>query len=163
MKVIYLASYKAIIDRNDFDVVYQDKFIQRDVGGCMFDVDLSDYDIIIATPPCNYWSRANYRRDSSIYALDTKHLLPEILKKLENINKPYLVENVRNRVLMKEIIDNFKGFVYEVGRHTYFTNIMFNPTNVPQKKDYIKLISTKHRQGGENVATVIDLFLDCIK
>lgn len=166
-KVIYLASYKSILERNDFDITYQDKYIQRDVGGCMLDVDLADYDIIIATPPCNYWSKANYRRDSSKYALDTKHLLPGILGKLEDLDKPFLVENVRNRVIMKEVLDNFKGFIYEVGRHTYFTNILLNMTNIKQPYDFkyggICLRSNKDRQGGESVNQIINFFLDSLK
>ena len=40
------------------------------------EIDLTKYDYIIATPPCNYYSRANYRRETSKIAQETKHLLP---------------------------------------------------------------------------------------
>ena len=95
VKGIYLASFKAL--HSTHDIIYQDINGQRDIGGDMLEVDLSKYDFIIATPPCNYWSRANYRRDSSEYALKTKHLLIDILNKLVKQNKPFIVENVKKK------------------------------------------------------------------
>ena len=100
MRGIYLASFKAL--HEDYDIVYQDIIGHRDIGGDMMDVDLTPYDYIIATPPCNWWSRANYRRNSSEYALKTKHLLIDILHKLANQDKPFIVENVRNEVQFKK-------------------------------------------------------------
>ena len=73
MKGIYLASYKA--NHPNHDIVYQDINGERDIDGDMMEIDLTPYDFIIATPPCNWWSRANYRRNTSLYALTTKHLL----------------------------------------------------------------------------------------
>ena len=125
----------------------------------MLEIDLKPYDFIIATPPCNYYSRANWRRNKSEYSLKTKHLLPKILMKLNKLNKPYLVENVRNKTLMKDIY-NLVPFVYEYGRHTYFTNILFNPNNIPQKYDDIQNGSKALRQGGENVHNVIEYWLE---
>ena len=100
MKGIYLASYKAL--HPNHDIVYQDINGKRDIGGDMLEVDLTSYDYIIATPPCNWWSRANYRRDRSEYALKTKHLLPSILEKLCNQDKPFIVENVKNKLRFTE-------------------------------------------------------------
>ena len=125
----------------------------------MLEIDLKPYDFIIATPPCNYYSRANWKRNKSEYSLKTKHLLPKILMKLNKLNKPYLVENVRNKTLMKDIY-NLVPFVYEYGRHTYFTNILFNPNNIPQKYDDIQNGSKALRQGGENVHNVIEYWLE---
>ena len=76
MRGIYLAAYKAM--HPNHDIVYQDINGKRDIGGDMMEVDLTPYDFIIATPPCNWWSRANWRRDSSEYSLKTKHLLIDI-------------------------------------------------------------------------------------
>ena len=95
MKGIYLASFKAIHENHD--IVYQDINGKRDISGDMMNVDLTPYDYIIATPPCNWWSRANYRRDSSQYALETKHLLIDILDKLIKLGKPFIVENVKKQ------------------------------------------------------------------
>ena len=93
MKGIYLASFKALHENHN--IIYQDINGERDIGGDMMNVDLTPYDYIIATPPCNWWSRANYRRDSSQYALETKHLLIDILDKLVKLGKPFIVENVK--------------------------------------------------------------------
>ena len=172
MKGIYLAACLARhpnynIDYNDID----DKF------GCniicdMMDVDLTKYDYIIASPPCNYYSRANYRRDISEYALSTKHLLPQILEKCGKLNKPFLIENVRNKVVMKQkgifdICNKYNIFVYFVGRHTYFTNQFINLTckqkidHVAKQIYYSKNLN-KYRQGGENVHNVIEIWLEYI-
>lgn len=155
MKIIYLASYEA--EHPNWNITYQDINGKRDLGGDMLDIDLKPYDVIIATPPCNYYSRANYRRDISDYSQKTKHLLPAILNKLKKLNKPYIVENVVNYTLMKEFYD--QDFVYQVGRHTYWKNIPFNPTLIKQKFDNINNISTNKRQGGENVHLVIEYWL----
>ena len=101
MKGIYLAAYK---DRHyDFDIDYNDIVALPGINivGDMMSVDLSGYDFIIASPPCNYYSRANYRRDYSDYALSTKHLLPDILNKHLTVGKPFIVENVRNEASFK--------------------------------------------------------------
>ena len=175
MKIIYLASHKAKLNINH-QVIYQDKFIQRDLGGDMLDIDLTNYDLIIATPPCNYYSRANYRRDQSKYALETKHLLPMILNKLQRQNKPYIVENVRNPKLMQDIIKSFNGFIYIHGRHTYFTNYMFVCSDIKQVQEYkattkrfkngkylpsgqIALFSRSFSEGGSNVNKVLERFI----
>ena len=55
-----------------------------------------ELDFIIATPPCNFWSRANWRRYSSAYALSTRHLLPGILHRLINLGKHFIISNIFN-------------------------------------------------------------------
>lgn len=157
MKIIYLASGHAKL--NIPGVIYQDKIVKRDLGDCMLNVDLDPYDIIIATPPCNFWIKANFRKDSN-YSQITKHLLPEILNKLEKQKKPFIVENVINKPLMKDIILQFKGFYYEYGRHSYFTNVPFNMTNFnfPKSTDHNRK-SRKQRQGSGNVNDVIEYFV----
>ena len=161
MKGIYLASYKA--NHQNYDIVYQDINGERDIGGDMLGIDLSFYDFIIATPPCNYWSRANYRRETSDYSQKTKHLLPDIIDKLIKLNKPFIVENVRNYKLFNEYdLFNKDCFIYEIGRHTYWTNIVFNGSNIKQKNDNIHNISLKDRQGGFNVYNVIEYWLEIV-
>lgn len=125
MKSIYLGAYEAL--HKDFDIVYQDINGKRDIGGDMMNVDLSPYDFVIATPPCNFWSIARGNRCSQ-YSLDTKHLLPDIIKRLSKTNKFYVVENVINKKRfiengIYEIAEAAKCFIYYIGRHTYFTNI----------------------------------------
>jgi site-specific DNA-cytosine methylase len=158
MNILYLASFKA--NHPNWNITYQDINGKRDIDGDMMDIDLTNYDIIIATPPCNYYSRANYRREISEYSQKTKHLLPDILKKLKQINKPYIVENVVNYNLMKEFYD--QDFVYQIGRHTYWTNIPFNYQK-NQIHDDIHNSSKSKRQGGQNVHDVIEYWLNLTK
>lgn len=168
-KGIYLASFKA--NHPNWNIVYQDINGQRDIGGDMMEVDLSQYDFIIATPPCNYYSRCNYRRETSVYSQMTKHLLKDIIEKLCKMDKPFIVENVRNDNLMfKEGLFNFPCFVYTIGRHTYWTNVFLNSSDIEQRQDFkchgyvIKYddMENKEHQGGFNVHNVIEEWLKVI-
>lgn len=166
MKGIYLGAYRAY--HPNYDLVYQDINGLRDIGGDMLDVDLSLYDFIIATPPCNAWSHANSENRLSDYALNTRHLLPDILNKLRYINKPYIVENVRNypRFCKYGVLPRSDCLVYFVGRHTYWTNVLFN-TMVDYDYDFrtdpnghCEYIGTDgHREGGKNVYRVMESWL----
>lgn len=167
---IYLAAFKAkhnVVGT----LIYQDINGNRDIAGDMLDIDLSKYDYIIATPPCNFWSICNYRRYSSKYALQTRHLLPMILLKLINCGKPFIVENVRNAPLMYQYgLFNLPLFIYEVGRHTYWSNLFLPLNCAEQRQDFLyggKVIKytdmdNNDHQGGFNVHKVIDIFLDNI-
>lgn len=163
MKGIYLASFKA--KHPGYYIVYQDINGKCDLPGDMLDIDLSSYDFIIASPPCNYWSKANYRRETSDYSQKTKHLLPGILNKLVHFNKPFIVENVRNITLFeKNNLFNFNVYVYCIGRHTYWTNVSFSFDELcdlqqKQIKDFCQTKSCNNRQGGYNVFLVIEKFL----
>ena len=159
MRGIYLASYKA--HHPNFDIVYQDINGKRDIGGDMMEVDLTSYDFIIATPPCNWWSRANYRRNSSEYALKTKHLLIDIIDKLSKQNKPFIIENVKNnkQFSIHHLFD-YPLYIYIVGRHTYWTNIKFNCEDIVQLPNYVTQVARTKRQGGEEVHEVIERWLE---
>lgn len=172
MKGIYLAAYKA--NHPNYNIVYQDINDKRDIGGDMMEIVLENYDFIIATPPCNYWSRANYRRDRSPYALQTKHLLPDIIHKLCSQDKPFIVENVKNKKRFGEIgLFDVPCHVYFVGRHTYWTNIEMKVDDIEQVQDFVQhgiYIGHKNvkdnaetsREGGWNVHQVIERFLETI-
>lgn len=167
-KGVYLA---ARIDRHpDYDIVYNDidNCFGCDLVCDMLNVDLSNFDFVIATPPCNYWSRANPYYKNSFYSLNTKHLLPDILKKLGSLGKPFIVENVRNFKRFKEncifdICDLYSINVYFIGRHTYFTNIFINLT-CKQEYDFFNHGIRRHKntQGGNNVHNVIEIWLKYI-
>lgn len=169
MRGIYLAAFKA--EHPDHNIVYQDINGKRDIGGDMMEIDLTPYDFIIATPPCNWWSRANYRRDRSPYALQTKHLLPDIIKKLCEQDKPFIVENVKNKLKFTEYgLFSFPCYVYFVGRHTYWSNVMMDLSDIHQEYDFghnengntIVINKDGHREGGKNVNEVIERFLEVI-
>ena len=165
MKVIYLACGRAKLKYDN--VVYNDLFESCDLKCDMMSVNLEDYDILIATPPCNYYSRANsYKsKETSIYAQTTKHLLPDIIDKFIKTGKPFIVENVRSAPLFKKLgLFNKNCFIYFHGRHTYWTNVMINFSNIPQDYDFksgcIRL--KKYVQGGSNVNDVFDYFLETV-
>lgn len=162
IKVIYLAAGTANINIPGFDITYQDINGTRDIHGDMLNVDLSPYDILIATPPCNYYSRANWRREQSEYSLKTKHLLPRIIKKFEETKKPFIVENVRNPKLFNNFTSELEitTFIKIYGRHTYFTNINMDFKS-KQEIEHINLLPKNSylRQGSENVNKVIEEFL----
>lgn len=170
MKGIYLGAYKAL--HPNYDIVYQDINNKRDIGGDMMDIDLSKYDFIIATPPCNFWSQARGNRCSQ-YSLDTKHLLPDIINKCIQLYKPFIVENVRNlkRLTEHNIIPRTDCEVIIIGRHIYFTNIKFKSDDIIQRQDFryggrviqYEDMKNKDHQWGFNVHNVIERFLETIE
>ena len=159
MKILYLAAGHGQIN-SKHDVVYQDLIVKRDIGGDMLDVDLNGYDLIIATPPCNYYSRANYRFLTSSYSQDTKHLLPTIIKKLEKLEIPVIVENVINKKRMASFLNDTSLFYIEFGRHCYFVNRLVNFSTIEHQIDGIQRLSTKNRQGGVNVKLVFEHYIE---
>lgn len=166
-KVIYLACGRAKL--NYKNVIYNDYKVKRDLYCDMMTVDLSDYDILIATPPCNYYSRANHSREISKYAQETKHLLPDIIDKFIATGKPFIVENVRNYPLFLKLgLYNKDCFIYRHGRHTYWTNIPFNPQGIKQEYDFKQIPGygcvrlKSYVQGGDNVNKVLDYFIDIV-
>ena len=124
MKGIYLFACKARhtkynLDYNDIDEKYGCNIL-----GDAMNVDLTPYDFIIASPPCNWWSKANPYYKKSKYALNTKHLLPDIIEKLGKQEKPFIIENVKNVKRMKEngifnLIRKYSLYYCFVGRHIY--------------------------------------------
>lgn len=176
MKGVYLGAYKAYLPGFDLDycdIVKSSPHINllKD----MLTVDLTDYDFVIATPPCNYYSKCNYRRDISDYALSTRHLLPCIITKLATCfnDKPFIIENVRNfRVMgymrIYDLCNLFNLNIYEYGRHTYITNIFIDFHNIPQRFDFrnhgvvINYGDSTNEQGGFNVDNVLKHWLAVI-
>lgn len=163
-KVIYLASGRAKL--NYPYVTYNDYKEKRDLVCDMMTVNLSDYDILIATPPCNYYSRANSMRETSKYAQETKHLLPDIIDKFIKTGKPFIVENVRNEPMFKKLgLYDKNCLIYKHGRHTYWTNTLMNITNIPQEYDFKQIPNygcirlKSYVQGGKNVNDVLDYFV----
>lgn len=160
-KGIYLCArrdrhYGYLIDYNDIS----NKYGCNLVCDCL-DIDLSVYSFIIATPPCNYYSKANWRRESSKVALSTKHLLPCILAKLTKQDKPFIVENVCNDSLLPSEYDKY-CFRYTFGGHTFWSNVnldLSELTSIKQNKQYV---TRELRDNNPNVHNVIRLFLDTI-
>lgn len=138
----------------------------RDLSGDMLSVDLEPYDLLIATPPCNYYSRGNYRRETSEYSQKTKHLLPEVIKLFKETGKPFIVENVINKPLMADIIKYCKEnniFYKELGRHSYFTNIDIDISGLPQIIYIVENTHPRDRQGGINVNNTFNYIIKKMK
>lgn len=170
MKGIYLAACKA--RHLNYDIVYQDIDSQYncELGGDMLDIDLSSYDYIIATPPCNWYSKSNPYFYRSLYSLKTMHLLPCILLKAATSGKPFIIENVRNDIKFQHmgifrICEELNIYIITVGRHTYFTNVFCDLT-VIQHQDFInggkRINNDGYNQGGSNVHEVIESWLSCL-
>ena len=89
MKCIYLFACKARHNEYNLDYNDIDERYGCNILGDAMNVDLTNYDYIIASPPCNWWSKANPYYKTSEYALNTKHLLPDIIAKLGGIGKTF--------------------------------------------------------------------------
>ena len=165
MKILYLAAGHGQIN-SKHAVVYQDLIVKREIVGDMLDVDLNGYDLIIATPPCNYYSRANFRYKTSDYSNKTKHLLPGIISKLESIDVPIIIENVMNKKRMFSILEKTSLFYTECGRHCYFTNRLVDFSGIPQKYAFeyggksVQNMRRSSRQGGKNVQLVLEHYIE---
>ena len=171
MKGIYLAACKA--RHPNYDIIYQDidKKYKCDLGGDMLDIDLTPYDFIIATPPCNWWTIANPYYWYSEYALKTRHLLPLTLIKCAKSGKPFIVENVKNLKRYKEnhifrICEKYNIKWQVVGRHVYFTNEEID-LYCEQIQDFkhhgIRINNDGYNQGGTNVFNVIERWLEYVE
>jgi site-specific DNA-cytosine methylase len=168
MKGIYLASCKARHEK--YDLIYNDidpKY-KPDIVGDMLQVDLTPYDFIIASPPCNWWSKANPYYKTSKYALETKHLLPDTIIKLSESGKPFIIENVKNIKRMAEngifdLINKYGLFYQFVGRHIYIYNGFLIDLNCEQIQDFVyggkRVNKDGYNQGGTNVYNVIEIWL----
>lgn len=170
---IYLGAYEAY--HLNYKIVYQDINGKRDLSGDMLDIDLTGYDFIICTPPCNWWSKANWRKNFSEYSLKTRCLLPIMIMRLAKLGKPFIIENVRNKNAFKEfgLFDMGVNY-YFIGRHTYWSNIDLSNSGIIQKpiieydsngnKKYMSSqnLGSKDRQGGTEVHEVVEYFLKLV-
>lgn len=170
MKGIYLFACKARHKNYDLDYNDIDEKYGCNILGDAMNVDLSNYDYIIASPPCNWWSKANPYYKTSEYALSTKHLLPDIIMKLGKQEKPFIIENVKNIKRMKEngifeLIRKYSLYYCFVGRHIYISNILVG-LQCHQQQDFVihgkRINNDGYNQGGKNVFDVVEIFLKYI-
>ena len=159
MKGVYLCARKHripgyLIDYNDIEYYPGITLL----GDCR-NIDVSQYDFIIATPPCNYYSRANYRRDVSTVAQSTKDLLPYCIDICQRSGKPFIIENVCNSSLLPKA----DCYEFDFGQHHFYTNVFMlvphKSFSVKQNKAYV---CRNKRDGNYNVDLIIKLFLEVI-
>ena len=164
---IYLGACRAY--HPNHPITYQDINGKRDIAGDMLDINLEEYDYIIATPPCNWWSKANPYYWRSEYALKTRHLLPLILIKLAKSTKPFIVECVKNLKRYREnhifkICEMYDIHYQIIGRHIYFSNKNYDLT-CEQIQDFRyggrRINKDKYNQGGTNVHNCIEIWINC--
>ena len=112
MKGLYLCARKHRIP--GYSIVYNDieERFKADIICDMRDLVnnrsfLNSFDFIICTPPCNYYSKANYRREISKVALETKDLLPLCLNTFKKWWCPVIIENVNNKDLLPSEFDKY--------------------------------------------------------
>lgn len=161
--IIYLGAKKHRLNNlfTDVDIFYNDIVNYEGINFCcdMMNIVLDTFDYLIATPPCNYYSKANYRRDTSIVAQSTKHLLPDILRKFALSGKPFLIENVLNKSLIPL---PYKCFMYEYNGHAFYTNVPLPVHRLPTL-DKCKNIQNKasgYRDNQYGVHCFIKLFIE---
>lgn len=169
-KGVYLGCGIARHPDYKIDYIDTDKAVHPTYCMKMEDVDLSEYDFYICTPPCNFWSHAIGEERCSAYALETKHLLEWAIETLSKTGKPFIIENVKNKPRMEKygifsLARKYGLYIQEVGRHTYFTNDMID-LSCMQQKDFksggIRLQSKRKTQGGANVHKVIETWIQNI-
>lgn len=122
--------------RAGFDVVgvdinpqprYPFRFVQGDA--LKPPINLRDFDVIHASPPCQAWSVAN-----NIHG-NTKHprLIEPIRRLLQKSGKPYVIENVPRAPLIAPIVVCGLALGCDVKRHRIFeSNIELAGTTCPK-------------------------------
>lgn len=170
IKVLYGCCYKAELnlDANIYEITYVDIIPDLFKSNGMYictdikDIKFKDFDIIVCSPPCNYWTRAISLERVSDYALNTMCLLPYCINECVKSGKPFIIENVRNYKRFNIFnLFNYPCFYVFIGRHTYRTNRLFKPDNL-QIKENITHISKSKRQGGNNVNTIFEEFIKSV-
>lgn len=105
------------VDIND-DHVYPYEFIKSDI----FDLDpgfFNEFDIIWASPPCQQFSIGSKRWLNVGYNMPP-NLIPQTRLLLYQIGKPYIMENVPNAPLRKDLVLCGEMFGLRVIRHRIF-------------------------------------------
>lgn len=167
-KVIYLGAKKhRLDDMEGFEFYYNDIVRYDGIDYCcdMLEVPLSPFDVLIATPPCNYYSRANYRRETSEVAQATKHLLPDIFLKFKSSCKPFLIENVWNWNLYPQCIkEDNNTFIYSHGGHYFISNFFsLGLPNDKKERDHKALRGYGYRDDNRAVDAFIRAWLGALE
>lgn len=117
---------------------YPYKFIQADAIEFLKTADLTEFDAIHASPPCQAHSRAKYlslARNGGKYG-DHKDFIAETRELLRKIGKPYIIENVVGAPLINPISlygTQFKN-IYTQRQRNFESNINLKPPETPMQK-----------------------------
>lgn len=108
--------HRAGFDVTGIDIKHQPRYPFAFVQGNALNADLSRYDFVWASPPCQAHStltKLTSRRNN----LD---LIPETRAKLKAWGGPYIIENVTPKVLQNPVMLCGTNFGLLVARHRYF-------------------------------------------
>lgn len=97
---------------------YPFEFVQEDALNYLLGTDLSEYDLIHASPPCQAYSKASapHRKNGKVY--------PDIIKQIRSLlirsGKPFVIENVEGAPLYRPVMLCGTMFDLKVLRHRLF-------------------------------------------
>jgi DNA (cytosine-5)-methyltransferase 1 len=115
---------------------YPYEFIQADaVEAVRYGLDMSQFDAVHASPPCQSFTA--YRRKGRGVGDGYENLIPVIRESLEQIARPYVIENVHGAPLENAIRLCGSSFGLDVRRHRYFESnvpLMAPPCNHSAQK-----------------------------
>ena len=95
---------------------YPFTFIQADALN--LPVDLADFDLVHASPPCQHFTRyRNHRKDITERYDD---LIEPTRCMLDGIGKPYVIENIRGAPIRSDLLLCGSMFGLDVQRHRWF-------------------------------------------
>ena len=118
---------------------YPFKFIQADAIEFLKTADLSEYDVIHASPPCQAHSRAkalSIARNGGKYG-DHLEFIAQTRELLKATGKPYIIENVVGAPLINPISLSGTQFdnIYTQRKRLFESNIpLREPENKPQRR-----------------------------
>jgi len=104
-----------------FQKRYPYKFIHADALEVMKDLDfLRQFDLIVASPPCQTHSRTKHLRDAQGGTTTKLDLIPETREALIASGVPYIIENVPGAPLIDPVLCCGSSFDLKVRRHRFF-------------------------------------------
>ena len=100
---------------------YPFEFIQADALEVMADKDfMSQFDVIAASPPCQTHSITQHLRNAQGKSTSKVDLIPQTRQALQELGKPYIIENVPGAPLINPVVLCGSAFGLKVRRHRHF-------------------------------------------
>lgn len=110
---------------------YPYNFYERDTMDVLRSEDLSHFDVIHASPPCQAYSQNRFTSEQK--GANYPDLIAEVRTLLRATGKPYIIENVQGASLEYPVMLCGTQFGLKVFRHRFFESnvMMFCPTHLP--------------------------------
>jgi len=100
---------------------YPFEFIQADALEILADKDfLNQFDAIAASPPCQTHSITQHLRNAQGKSTSKVDLIPQTRQALQELGKPYIIENVPGAPLIDPVVLCGSAFGLKVRRHRHF-------------------------------------------